>query len=666
MSALEYVDSVCNHLVMSPASQRHSVTRRVHNTTRASRHDLETLRLKIAKVPVADIEKAISMMRPDVAKRFSHVFYDLVCKPAVALDARIPASNLPRRFAQQLVDNSICEIVSAASLAAKPTRSAGIPFLVKESKLDPATNEITERLRFIFWTKALNEWLHTDGYKADVDLRHIATYLDAVTLECATTGDISSGFYHIPIPSESRDLYRFQDSDGNVYQMARLPMGLSTSVELMQRLTETLIGSPNTCSPEFVIRGVRTHDAWVDDFRLAGDDVAVRNAAATIAQRADLLRIALKTKPQANFRYEFLGLAWNHELHMIGLGKKMLAKLPSLELSASTSSTSSRQQQQQHQQQQQQQRQRPALASAVDPTSSSSTTSSARHQPHNEQSFVQHDYPSRSTASSAPVPDVQEHAAAEVQDENPIPVRMTARQLESLVARLIYAAGALRIPLARFYLSLKWTTRRFNHMNRGLLRPDDEVVLTPTVRRELHEWLRLARTTKLIPGKYDPNPRYHVMFSDASLFGWGAVLIDSFQQVFIAGAQWPEHLRNKTSSDIGQLEAAALSFGIDAFKWRLLESRNVEIRVDNTSVESAVRRGTARASAICDQLKDNFVWLADESFAITVAYVRSEDNPADPISRGRAAQHLTREQVTRMYSRRGGGGRTWRVVNEPV
>jgi hypothetical protein len=76
----------------------------------------------------------------------------------------------------------------------------------------------------------------------------------------------------------------------------------------------------------------------------------------------------------------------------------------------------------------------------------------------------------------------------------------SATSLESLVARLIFAAGVLRIPLAQHYFALKWVNRKVNQLNRGVLQPDEIIAIPHAARRSLAAWLSQARATLTLPG----------------------------------------------------------------------------------------------------------------------------------------------------------------------
>lgn len=239
---------------------------------------------------------------------------------------------------------------------------------------------------------------------------------------------------------------------------------------------------------------------------------------------------------------------------------------------------------------------------------------------------------------------------------------MSAADLERLVCRLIHCAGFLRIPLVKFHFALKWTTRRFNYMNRP---PDDPLHLHPrdlvnvpaSIHAELAAWLEQARSKRL----FNPRPlKPHVtIFTDASLIGFGAILINEHQQIFVLGGKWPSQLRTRDSGDISKLEAFALVFAIEGFKEHIVGCRNIDLRIDNTSVVAAVVRGNARAITICEALKATLTWLAANDIAVTVSYVKSCDNIADPISRAEELK-LTCKEAILLYERKGRGGAPWK------
>ena len=99
-----------------------------------------------------------------------------------------------------------------------------------------------DRRRDIKWALLFNLMTVTMGYKARVNIGHHSGYFARALQARGACFDLSAGFYQLPLPSSH--LFTFMDTDGSVYGLTRLPMGISTAPELMQIATSTLAGDP--------------------------------------------------------------------------------------------------------------------------------------------------------------------------------------------------------------------------------------------------------------------------------------------------------------------------------------------------------------------------------------------------------------------------------------
>ena len=198
-----------------------------------------------------------------------------------------------------------------------------VPFTVLEEK------EGRDRQRFILWTVEANEIACDSGYEAKVPLGHISRYLDAVREECGSTRDFKTGFYAIEIPEDARHLFRFMDSEGDWWELVRLPMGHTCAPELMDTVAAVAAGHPDYVTREWrVIEGVRV-DVWIDNIRYAGPrDLVLRATEALDRTARDCV---LTWKPSdsvdASTRYEFIGVLWDHGRGMVSVSTKMKRRL---------------------------------------------------------------------------------------------------------------------------------------------------------------------------------------------------------------------------------------------------------------------------------------------------------------------------------------------------
>lgn len=540
-----------------------SITKQSHNSTVASIAQQQQLPLQtdgktISSIDIAAVRRALNNEK---RARFDEVFaVSFRPRSFTASSSPPPLSQLHPSVSDRLVESGIITRVSNEQELAHPTRSQCRAFTVVESKL-ASDGSIFERQRFILWPRQLNEWQESN-YTPSVDLLHSSKYVDGVFEEAALTGDIENGFYGIEVPHYARALFRFRDSNGRLFEMLRLPMGLRSSVELMHIVTKTLVGHRDFVTPQRVLQNINPR-VFVDDFCIPGPAARLDTIIPRILQNAAEFNIRLKEPLGIKTSYVFLGFAFDHSARSIAVGPKTDSKLPDI-----------------------------------------------------------------------------------------VPLQLAAAELQRLVARLIWCSGGLRIPLAMFFFAMKWATRVCNKLNTGAMDPQTVVSLPLSVQQQLEQWLQAVRLPFFI--RHRAIGQHAVLFTDASLSGWGAYLIMPDQRLYIAGARWNV---SATSDDICLLEALAVNKAITTFAHLILPLRNIDLRIDNTSVVSAIPRGVARASSLNEALRDVYGFFRLHNIQVTAQYVCSAENIADALSRGQQPLPLTREQVaTFLHERRGAGG----------
>jgi hypothetical protein len=229
---------------------------------------------------------------------------------------------------------------------------------------------------------------------------------------------------------------------------------------------------------------------------------------------------------------------------------------------------------------------------------------------------------------------------------------MQLHTLHGLVSRLIWCSGALRLPLARHHPAIKWTARKIAQVNRGVLHDDTLMRIPDSTIACINAWIADIDRKRVLPPRAGDSAYFTELVTDASLHGWGAVFRDGFGRVYIAGSKWSNGefagITNETlqSGDIGRLEARGLRNGYDAFRDLIKETGTCIMHVDNTSVRAAVHRGAAKADSINTEIRPLLDTLVADDIRYAIRYVKSEDNIADGISRGK---RLTREEVERFY-----------------
>jgi hypothetical protein len=211
---------------------------------------------------------------------------------------------------------------------------------------------------------------------------------------------------------------------------------------------------------------------------------------------------------------------------------------------------------------------------------------------------------------------------------------MAFGELEALMGRLVHASGLLRIPLANFYFVMKFFRRRSNDFTNGKVGYEDQIVTPRGVGADLRRWITCARDTLTVPMVPEAGEeRVATLFTDASIVGWGAILVLPTQQLSAAGDRWHS---TYTSDDINHLEAWAVCYAVEDFSDKIMEACNVlRVVVDNTSVRSSIISGSSKSEQLAEAVSACIDRLKALQMPVTVEYISSKLNPADGVSRGR-------------------------------
>ena len=207
------------------------------------------------------------------------------------------------------------------------------------------------------------------------------------------------------------------------------------------------------------------------------------------------------------------------------------------------------------------------------------------------------------------------------------PGRIPFYQLESGVARLVYASSVLKIYLPQFYRCIKYTRRQISRINKGIINDNTLLDLSPCVLDQLNRWLAKIRTNELKRYEPVPNGQPAVLYTDASLKGWGAVLILPTGPVHATGAPW------NAPMEINAGETLAVQHALTAFEDRWTQFRKIQLRVDNTSVEAALRKRWSDSQQLSATLERILPYAEGRGLHITPSYVNTKENMADSYSR---------------------------------
>ncbi|KAJ9438456.1 hypothetical protein DIPPA_11328 [Diplonema papillatum] len=402
-------------------------------------------------------------------------------------------SRLQAKHAEELEMNGI------AQRASGPGRSVNVPFTVVEEK------EGALRQRFILWTHEANDAIEADGYEAQVPLKHVSTYLDAVHAECGSTRDLRCGFYGVEVPRGARDAFRFQDDAGDWWELTRLPMGHTCAPELMHTLTSTIAGHPDFVKTVHAVPAAVTVHTWVDNVRYAGSRKDVLEASRKVDELAARSKVTWKDADTrtASTRYEFIGVDWDHQSGKVGISARLSKKL------------------------------------------------------------------------ARDLVEVRKGA-------------MSASGLETLGGRLLHASAIVGVFVGEFYFALKFLRRLTNALNRGEKAVDQTVRLSGSVQRLLDGWVRAVLEKRRMP--VTARVPSLTVFVDASLEGWGGVLVDvATNAIEVLGSRWS---RKEKGLHINELEALAFELCVSAVPDKYAGG-TVTVVVDNTTVQGVARKGAS-------------------------------------------------------------------------
>ena len=206
---------------------------------------------------------------------------------------------------------------------------------------------------------------------------------------------------------------------------------------------------------------------------------------------------------------------------------------------------------------------------------------------------------------------------------------VTAGDIEALVGRLIHASAISKVFIGSFYTPLKWARRITNSLNRGVRSTSTVVDVPDRVRSELQRWITLVQQPITI--RHEPRDIAYTVFVDASLDGWGGVVVErSTNKITVFGARWGPPLRGE---HINVLEAAALTNVVARLPPEAAGGR-IQILVDNTTVRAVANKGVCMKNLVLnDAVVSALLHLRGMGCVCSIQWIKSAANPADAPSR---------------------------------
>ncbi|KAJ9471923.1 ASC1-like protein 1 [Diplonema papillatum] len=521
--------------------QHHSVFKRGKQTRLPKTEDEKASPLHVDNVRPMNVGLLRGRMSETTRARFDETWrrtFD-VAKLRPSSSRRV--SRLQAKHAEELELNGI------AQRASGPGRSVNVPFTVVEEK------EGALRQRFILWTHEANDAIEADGYEAQVPLKHVSTYLDAVHAECGSTRDLRCGFYGVEVPRGARDAFRFQDDAGDWWELTRLPMGHTCAPELMHTLTSTIAGHPDFVKTVHAVPAAVTVHTWVDNVRYAGSRKDVLEASRKVDELAARSKVTWKDADTrtASTRYEFIGVDWDHQSGKVGISARLSKKL------------------------------------------------------------------------ARDLVEVRKGA-------------MSASGLETLGGRLLHASAIVGVFVGEFYFALKFLRRLTNALNRGEKAVDQTVRLSGSVQRLLDGWVRAVLEKRRMP--VTARVPSLTVFVDASLEGWGGVLVDvATNAIEVLGSRWS---RKEKGLHINELEALAFELCVSAVPDKYAGG-TVTVVVDNTTVQGVARKGAClRSQTLNDAVVNGLTRLRHMNISLSTSSRSGDREVLAAVRRALDADHL--------------------------
>lgn len=154
--------------------------------------------------------------------------------------------------------------------------------------------------------------------------------------------------------------------------------------------------------------------------------------------------------------------------------------------------------------------------------------------------------------------------------------------------------------------------------------------LASSVRTDLLWWLALL-SSKTIPRSLHPRPptRDYDIWVDASTSTGIGLCWNNLWDAWTIKDGWRDH----AGHDIGWLEAIAVEFSILVTSALGISHADFLIRSDNEGVIGAFRKGRSANPAVNMCIRRSEAVLRRADLSISLIYVNTKDNKADPISR---------------------------------
>ena len=102
-----------------------------------------------------------------------------------------------------------------------------------------------------------------------------------------------------------------------------------------------------------------------------------------------------------------------------------------------------------------------------------------------------------------------------------------------------------------------------------------------------------------------------------------------YGDMLVAGSKW----KPNATYEVNKAEAAAVRLALEKFDAHLVKGTCLDLFIDNTSCQAAINRKIAKSDGIAGELVQVLDHSKRKGIRLQATYVKSQENPADPISR---------------------------------
>ena len=215
---------------------------------------------------------------------------------------------------------------------------------------------------------------------------------------------------------------------------------------------------------------------------------------------------------------------------------------------------------------------------------------------------------------------------------------MTAGNIEAFIGRLIFASGVTQNALVEYYDAMQFARRVCNRLNAtddDALSVSDTVAVSPNIIAALNKWRREATATVTPATRRVSGSNVGTLFVDATLTGYGAVLVTPKNDVLIIGSRFgPQHaLPSGDSPSIAAREAQTVGIAFTALERHIRKCDALRLYIDNTVAEHSLKRGCARSVDVAAAVSSVLTMSKSWQLPVHAFRISSERNPADEPSR---------------------------------